>query len=902
MNRTRITEWLRWAAAAGAVALVAACGGGGDAPPAAQREVATVRIDPDAVLFTRSGETRALRARAFDAQGVEIDGLAATWASTNAAVVAVDASGQARADAVSGSSQVTATINGVRSAPLLAAVSAMPAGTVVLADADVAGDPRESAGNGPRGTPGNTMEFTLAAGVAPPPVGTLVVGNGAKPVAGRVSAVDAAGGQTVVRLLPASMRELFPNLSVNEVIDMSRAEVRFNPDIAARYDITRSGNRYDFRPRPGATSSSGTERARALGAAVGTRRAIPPFRDCKGFTITGVGEDGPNPIALTVPPAFSVAVEPSLEFVNTPARGLERLVVKAQPAFGIEAGIGVALAFEGKYECKVVLYEIFVPVSGALSVIAGGIIPIGVGFEAGGKLTLVNFAIGAKTSTTADVELGIACAAPSGCGVVNSVGNFRNTIEPSITMPSLEGDNVRVEASLGLFGYAEVEFGSRLFQRLRFDVVKAKVSGTLEGEFAPQRAQLADTEFRANYGAKVGASAEVGTDLSGLAAHFGIDELTFLSLSVEVPLAESPQGTVTADRARFNAGDLVRFDVSLDPAKVKFIPSIGPYNVRAVVLVRRLADGSTQEVVRQTASDDQTHFRFDVSVPAEGAAGDYHAFVLTRLLAFEPLLLELGRATAPNVQVAVSPGGSILAPGASQAFTAVVTGTTQTGVTWSASAGSITASGVLTAPQQPGSLTITATSVADPSVAASVTVTVVGSASGVRVVGRNAILDLGQPDSVTCPTTRFDDFGSETNFDFRLSCVNQSGGSEDASLSSRSVLSGSDLVGLTGTGITSVRDARAAHSEYILHFTATRTTQLVIDASFTLPMQNAGAGLSLVRDGVVGVIDHWDGSPIRQTLTLLPGAYRFSIYAQVQDPVVEPSASAGFSLQLAFGP
>ena len=655
MNRSRIVEWLRWAAAAGAVALVAACGGGGDAPPAAQREVATVRIDPDAVLFTRSGETRALRARAFDAQGVEIDGLAATWASTNAAVVAVDASGQARADAVSGSSQVTATINGVRSAPLLAAVSAMPAGTVVLADADVAGDPRESAGNGPRGTPGNTMEFTLAAGVAPPPVGTLVVGNGAKPVAGRVSAVDAAGGQTVVRLLPASMRELFPNLSVNEVIDMSRAEVRFNPDIAARYDITRSGNRYDFRPRPGATSSSGTSAPAHWPARSGRAQSC---RSPSASHDHRRRRKRPESDRLSVPPAFAVDVRAFARVRQHPRTRPRAAGGQGQPTFSLEAGIGVALAFEGKYECKVVLYEIFVPVSGALSVIAGGVIPIGVGFEVGGKLTLVNFEISSKASIGADVELGIACGTAAGCGVVNSLGNFRKALEPKVTMPSLDGDNVRVEVGLELFGYTEVQFGNRLFERLRFEAVKAKLGGSLEGEFAPQRAQLADTEFRANYGAKVGASAEAGTELAGLAAHFGIDELTFLSLAVEVPLAESPQGTVTADRARFNAGDLVRFDVALDPAKVSFIPSIGPYNVRAVALVRRLADGSTQEVVRQTASDDQTNFRFDVSVPAEGAAGDYHAFVLTRLLAFEPLLLELGRATAPNVQVAVSPGAA----------------------------------------------------------------------------------------------------------------------------------------------------------------------------------------------------------------------------------------------------
>jgi hypothetical protein len=89
--------------------------------------------------------------------------------------------------------------------------------------------------------------------------------------------------------------------------------------------------------------------------------------------------------------------------------------------------------------------------------------------------------------------------------------------------------------------------------------------------------------------------------------------------------------------------------------------------------------------------------------------------------------------TGGGISVAVSPQTATVSSGASQSFLATVTGTSNTAVTWSATAGSISSTGVLTAPTVTAatSLTVTATSVADNTkkATATVSVTVQGSAT-----------------------------------------------------------------------------------------------------------------------------------------------------------------------------
>ncbi|MFI5088939.1 MAG: choice-of-anchor R domain-containing protein [Terriglobales bacterium] len=77
-----------------------------------------------------------------------------------------------------------------------------------------------------------------------------------------------------------------------------------------------------------------------------------------------------------------------------------------------------------------------------------------------------------------------------------------------------------------------------------------------------------------------------------------------------------------------------------------------------------------------------------------------------------------------TVSVTVAPASASLLAGGTQQFTATVTGTSNTAVTWSATGGSISWGGMYTAPTTAGTYTVKATSAADTTKSASATVTV----------------------------------------------------------------------------------------------------------------------------------------------------------------------------------
>jgi Putative Ig domain len=79
-----------------------------------------------------------------------------------------------------------------------------------------------------------------------------------------------------------------------------------------------------------------------------------------------------------------------------------------------------------------------------------------------------------------------------------------------------------------------------------------------------------------------------------------------------------------------------------------------------------------------------------------------------------------------SVGLSISPTSATVSSGGTQQFTATVTGTWNTAVTWSASSGSITPSGLYTAPEVQSTTTasVTATSRADSSVSASAAITI----------------------------------------------------------------------------------------------------------------------------------------------------------------------------------
>ena len=83
--------------------------------------------------------------------------------------------------------------------------------------------------------------------------------------------------------------------------------------------------------------------------------------------------------------------------------------------------------------------------------------------------------------------------------------------------------------------------------------------------------------------------------------------------------------------------------------------------------------------------------------------------------------------TPPVVAVSISPVSAALLTGGTQQFTATVTGSSNTAVTWLTTGGTVSTNGLYTAPATAGTYSVTATSQADPTVSATASVTVTSS-------------------------------------------------------------------------------------------------------------------------------------------------------------------------------
>ena len=96
--------------------------------------------------------------------------------------------------------------------------------------------------------------------------------------------------------------------------------------------------------------------------------------------------------------------------------------------------------------------------------------------------------------------------------------------------------------------------------------------------------------------------------------------------------------------------------------------------------------------------------------------------------------VKAGSSSTQQVSIQLNQATATLAPGATQQFTATVSGSDNTAVTWTvdkvgggnSTVGTITSTGLYTAPQASGTHVVTATAVADTTKSASATVTVKG--------------------------------------------------------------------------------------------------------------------------------------------------------------------------------
>ncbi|MBL8519081.1 MAG: hypothetical protein JNK75_00285 [Betaproteobacteria bacterium] len=625
---------------------------GRNLPNAGPPVVARIEIEQTGLLLDAMGTTRQLTANAYNAAGQKLN-VPVTWTSSRPANLTVNGTGLVTAQTGNGVSQITVSAGGKVSAPLIAVVTQPAIGAVLLNDSQIVGDPVET-------TPGAAPSFTNTyrvnlTGVAAPAVGTILINTESKQVAGRVVAVDASGSPIMVTLALEPLPVLFPNLVINETIDLTNAPIKIEPDIAATYDVVRTGNTFTFTPKSAGMKAPAMANANSRsGDGATVRRAdapvpaaqVPPFKSCE-TTITGFTPNAAPPVALVAPPIFSITINPSFDIVYDNTLGLQRFVINAEPTIKFEGSIGLTVAFEGKLECKATLFKFLIPSSIPL---IGGMVPVGVGFEAGGKFTLATLAIGAKVEVKTRAKAGISCPAGVNCVFERALDNFEVKTTPILDLPSI-GD-VRLEPSFSVFGFAEPNVGFILLSSLQFDFLKLKAGAKLAGSFASMTSQLADAMYASDYKVSLEAGASLGGSANAVLTALGISSLSGLELAISTDVAKSPtglaSGAVTADKATFVFGDTVNFTVKLDPATLGFFPGgIGPYNVKKVMLVRD--NGLLPSVVSSVNAVPGDHtFNLTYLATGPGNVNEFSAFVVTWLAPLDVFALEIGRAAAAS--------------------------------------------------------------------------------------------------------------------------------------------------------------------------------------------------------------------------------------------------------------
>ena len=712
-------------------ALAASCGGDSTGPlPGPGDTGPRLEIVPGALLLPGPGASGALAVDLVTSTGAR-QRVSATFSSSDPSAVTVSAAGIATAAAASGASVVTAHAQGLTSAPVLALIARPADGALLVADSQVVStlDPVD-----PGATYGPGWQYRVRLRGVSPDVGQVVLAGGGALVGGRVVSVVAEGGETVVVLALLPVAEMFPGLGLHVTMPLDR--VPLTPSPAAR------SLRRDQPPMHLEAS-----------AAPSSEFDLGPF-ECKAEMPSALR----FPVTLDV---YSFEIDPTLDLDLAFADGdLTRLIVTGSIAPRLTANPTITAAIEGKVECKLQLATLHLPLGGPLALIVGGQVPLGVGFEIGAKTTVAQIGFDLFLQSAIEATFGIDCA--GGCRVVTDLAVDAPDGYFKPRLPTL--DDLRTELGVSAFGYAELAIGNAFLQALQFKAVELKAGLEQKAELATIHAQAADPAYASKLSLAPVLEAKAASSLTALGELLKI-ELATLTYAPQLPtISETPHGTFTITPAQVRAGDntavgeRATFTVTLDP-----VTYLGTYDVEKVEIrwKKTATDGTvTLEPGRPGCTDlaaaqDQAVFTCTTDFTADQlGAQTFYAFVHARLWGV-PVTVPLE--IAPDAKatvvvgeesgVTVTPSSATVAPGAQAQFTATVTGLGSTGVSWTATGGTLSSTTgetvTYTAGSSPGSYSVTATATADPTQHVSAQITIVGASvpAGGRILNADGRLD-----------------------------------------------------------------------------------------------------------------------------------------------------------------
>ncbi|MGE5926847.1 MAG: hypothetical protein ACM357_05800, partial [Gemmatimonadota bacterium] len=625
--------------------LLAGCGDGPTDPPSG--DAATLVVSPGALLLAEPGATQRLRAYAVDADGDSTE-VAAIFSSSDPAVVSIAGGGLATGGASIGSAQIVATSGDLTSAPVLALRATPVAGALLVADSQVIGEVEAVDPTAPYAA---GREFRVRLRGVSASVGQIVLATGGAPIGGRVVSTAGGAGDVDVTIAMVALADLFEALSIN-----TRLPVRAAPSREA------SQNRHGIR------LSRSTDGGTRFAAPPGARFQAAPVRTSSGAGRLEQEFDlGPFKCKLEVPAPISVPISMSsfsgnlnetlaLDLVVEDAV-VRRFVVDGAIRPTLTVAPRITAALEGKGECKWKVRELPLPITGALSAVLGGQVPLGIGFEIGAKSTLGQLGADVTFQSTVTAKLGFDCT--GACEWVQAFDATAPDITVNPVIPDL-GTSTRIELGASAFGWAELTLGLTLWddETTRLKLLSAKAGLEQKFELASADAQAADPAYASSYSLKPAVEVKAAAEYTPLENLLQVNLTLFTYAPELAAISQSPRGTFSITPASVAAGngtqlgELATFTVTLTDATY-----FGAYAVETVQIRWRRAVGGT--VVLESgrpgctdlaAAQDQLTFSCETDFLEEHAgAQTFHAFLKTRILGVPvPVPLEVaadGKAT-----------------------------------------------------------------------------------------------------------------------------------------------------------------------------------------------------------------------------------------------------------------
>lgn len=612
-------------------------------PPPLTESGTEIVVSQTAALLTGAGQTLVLRAEATNGNGAAVP---VTWHSSDPAQVSVGEDGTVTAVVEIGSAVVFAEAAD-EWVPVTVLIAQPVDGALLIHDEEVVSGPEPvDADAGP--WVGSRMRATLTL-ASPPPPGTVLLANGSAPIAGRVVASAPAPGGTEVEYEVVPLPDLFAAVDLDLDIPLDLRDMVVDDEGGAA-SITRHAD---------GTALLHYRDAGIRNAALVNREVETTFKQGPLKCTLSAGakfQTSSFDIKLSGKPSFEFAFDYEKERDGEMPRHAKVALV-GPLTYELGGGFKAQAGFEGKAECSITA-RVYIPFGGLLAALLGFAVPVGIGVTADGSLKAVEVEFGPRGTVGADLGIGLECQSGTCIAMEEIAPKAEVHFESKVQVAS----DMKVGLGVSVHGIAGLDL---ILATRAFSLLEVRVGPKQALDLAFDDTQARDAAYASNYDLRLFGTISAGSDLKAAIEKIIGDERDLsYSGTPEKPLAQSPIGVMSADKARVQVDKPVKLVIDLDPKTIDYL-LIGP-NVAELRIARREKNGSLRPLTTiPVSASGQTRFEWTWE-PGEEFLGmnELVAFVSTNGLPGVPLEIRGDSTAYVEVVDACLPEGT---PGATPA-------------------------------------------------------------------------------------------------------------------------------------------------------------------------------------------------------------------------------------------